>query len=179
MLVVFLLLRMIFLFERVLFCYFLFFFLFLCMNSVAWGGYFLLFDSYLHLVVVVMSFFILGLVVMGDRSLVLVFLSEVLVLVCMFFFFAINMMIVYIFFELSVFPILVMILGFGSQVEKVGASYYLVFYALFCSSPFLYVYFCRRFFLFFAYYDMVVSWELGLCLVVCFLVKFPVYFFHL
>nr|UUA64286.1 NADH dehydrogenase subunit 4 [Aspiculuris sp. PC-2022] len=177
--VFFLLLGFCFLVFGLLFCYFLLFFLFFCLNSVCWGGYFFFFDSYVFLVVVFMSFFILGLVLMSELSGVMVFLCEVLVLVCLFFFLSVNMFMVYVFFELSVFPILVMILGYGSQVEKVGASYYLVFYALFCSAPFLYVYFCSSFLLFFAYYDLVVTWELGFCLVVCFLVKFPVYFLHL
>uniref|UniRef100_A0A158P8D8 Transmembrane protein n=1 Tax=Angiostrongylus cantonensis TaxID=6313 RepID=A0A158P8D8_ANGCA len=33
-----------------------------------------------------------------------------------------NTMMLYMFFELSMFPILVMILGFGSQIEKIGSS---------------------------------------------------------
>ena len=178
-LVFFFLLGVIFLSFGVLFCYLVLFFLFFCLNCVAWGGYFFFFDSYLFLVVVFMSFFILGLILMREVRRMLVFLSEVLVLVCLFFFFSTNLLMLYVFFELSIFPILVMILGYGSQVEKVGASYYLIFYALFCSSPFLFVYFCSYFFLSFAYFDLVVSWELGFCLVLCFLVKFPVYFVHL
>ena len=72
-----------------------------------------------------------------------------------------------------------MILGYGFQVEKVRASYYLGFYTVLCSSPFLYVYFCSDFFLFYSYYDIMISYEMLLFLTFCFLVKFPVYFFHL
>lgn len=162
-----------------LFRFFVVFYLFFGMNVFCWGGYFVFFDSYIYLLLVFMSFFILGLVLMRECNGVLVFLSEVLVLFCLFFFFSLNMMMLYVFFELSVFPMLVMILGYGFQVEKVRASYYLGFYTVLCSSPFLYVYFCSSFFLFYAYFDFLVSYEMLLFLTFCFLVKFPVYFFHL
>lgn len=177
--VVFLFLGLMFFFSGLLFCFFVGVYLFIGLNCFCWGGYFVFFDSYVYVVLVFMSLFILGLVVMSELNLVLVFFSELLVLVCLFFFFSVNMLMLYIFFELSIFPILVMILGYGSQVEKVGSSYYLVFYAVVCSSPFLYVYFCRSFFLLFAYYDLFVSWEVLFFLTLCFLVKFPVYFLHL
>jgi len=40
-------------------------------------------------------------------------------------------------FELSIFPILFMILGFGSQVEKISASYYIILYTLLARLPLL------------------------------------------
>lgn len=125
------------------------------------------------------SLFVMGLIIMCEVDHIMIFLSECLVVICLVFFFSRNIMILYIFFELSIFPVVIMILGFGSQVEKISASYYLIFYAVFCSSPFLYVYFCRKFCLFFGYYIVVVSYEIVIFLTLCFLVKFPVYFLHL
>nr|QXU74733.1 NADH dehydrogenase subunit 4 [Wellcomia compar] len=171
--------KFIFFFSSILFCYFLIFFLFLGLNIFCWGGYFIFFDSYVYILLVFMSLFILGLILMSEYNYVLVFLSEILVLICLFFFFSLNMMMLYIFFELSLFPMLIMILGYGFQIEKISAFYYLGFYTFLCSSPFLYVYFCSNFFLFYAYYDVIVSCEMLLFLTFCFLVKIPVYFFHL
>lgn len=85
----------------------------------------------------------------------------------------------YIFFELSMFPILVIILGYGSQIEKINSSYYLIFYAAFCSFPFLFVYFKSNFLLVFTYYNFVISWEIFFILRLRFIIKFPIYFLHL
>lgn len=139
----------------------------------------MVFDSYLFVVIGYISLFVISLILMCEIDSVIILLSEVLVLICLLFFFSSNMMMLYIFFELSIFPVIIIILGYGSQVEKIGATYYLIFYAVVCSSPFLYVYFCRSFYLFFAYYSVVVSYEMVIFLTLCFLVKFPVYFLHL
>ena len=59
--------------------------------------------------------------------------------------------------KLETFPILVIILGYGSQIEKINSSYYLIFYAAFCSFPFLFVYFKSNFLLVFTYYNFIIS----------------------
>lgn len=87
----------------------------------------------------------------------LVLLSEILIIICILFFIPSNIIILYIFFEMSIFPILVIILGFGSQIEKINSSYYLLFYAAFCSFPFLFIYFNTNFLLVFRYYDVLLS----------------------
>lgn len=178
-LVVFFLLRNLFIYRGVVFVLFLRVYLFCGINVFCWGGYLLVFDSYLFVVIGYISLFVMGLIIMCEVDHIMIFLSECLVVICLVFFFSRNIMILYIFFELSIFPVVIMILGFGSQVEKISASYYLIFYAVFCSSPFLYVYFCRKFCLFFGYYIVVVSYEIVIFLTLCFLVKFPVYFLHL
>nr|BAV81444.1 NADH dehydrogenase subunit 4 [Syphacia muris] len=175
----FFLLSNLFMYSGVVFVLFLSVYLFCGMNVFCWGGYLLVFDSYLFVVMGYMSLFVMGLIIMCEVDYIMIFLSECLVVICLVFFFSSNMMMLYIFFELSIFPVVIMILGFGSQVEKISASYYLIFYAVFCSSPFLYVYFCSKFCLFFGYYMVVVSYEMVIFLTLCFLVKFPVYFLHL
>lgn len=157
MLVSFLFLGGCFMPVRLLYFVFLVFFVFMGMNVFTWGGLFFFFDSYIYLILMFMSLFILGLIMMSEGGVVLMFFTKVLVLVCLFFFVAVNVIMMYFFFELSIIPILVMILGYGSQVEKVGSSYYLVFYAVMCSMPFLYVFFSGDFFLFFCYFDMICS----------------------
>lgn len=132
-------------------------YVFFGLNIISWTGEFFFFDSGVYLVIVYMSVFIVFLVVMREKVGPVVFLSELLVLVCLFFFFSVNMFMLYIFFELSIFPILIIILGYGAQIEKVGACYYLIFYAVLCSSPFLCVYLYGGYMLFYVYYDVFVS----------------------
>lgn len=72
-----------------------------------------------------------------------------------------------------------MIVGFGSQIEKINSSFYLIFYSLFCSFPFLFIYFSVNFIFSFCYYNFIISWEYFFFLSLCFLMKFPVYFLHL
>jgi NADH-ubiquinone oxidoreductase chain 4 len=47
----------------------------------------------------------------------------------------------YIFFEVSLLPLIFMILGWGYQVERLQASFYLFIYTIFGSMPFLLVIF--------------------------------------
>lgn len=159
-------------FFIVLFCWLVF-------NDFSWSGRFYFLDRLNFLLLYIIRVFILGVVVFSEKNFLIIVLRLFLVLICLFFFFSSNLMILYVFFELSIFPILVMILGFGNQVEKVGASYYLIFYAIFCSIPFLYVYFNIAFVYVFCYYDYFLSWELTFILRLSFIIKFPVYFLHL
>lgn len=126
-----------------------------------------------------MSIFILSIILVREKDKSLLLLTEILVFVCLLFFISSNFLIVYIFFELSLIPILVMILGFGSQIEKINSSYYLLFYAAICSFPFLFIYFYSNFFLTIVYFDFFLSWEFLFILSLTFMIKFPVYFLHL
>lgn len=154
-------------------------FSFLMLNSYAWGGVFFFLDSFSFILLVVISLFILGVVLLREKNHILLILSEALVFVCIFFFVPTNVILLYIFFELSMFPILVIILGYGSQIEKINSAYYLIFYAAFCSMPFLFVYFKSSLFISLVYFDFNLSWEIVFILSLSFMMKFPVYFLHL
>nr|AUJ22059.1 NADH dehydrogenase subunit 4 [Chonosia crassipennis] len=52
-------------------------------------------------------------------------------------FMSMNLMMFYIFFESSLIPTLIIIMGWGYQPERVWAGYYLMFYTLFASLPML------------------------------------------
>nr|AKU36883.1 NADH dehydrogenase subunit 4 [Angiostrongylus costaricensis]BAV82627.1 NADH dehydrogenase subunit 4 [Angiostrongylus costaricensis] len=163
---------------------YIFFFVFLCismkmLSSISWSGLFIFMDSYVFVLLVLMMIFIYGVVIISEPDGNLKYLSLVLIIFCYFFFFSSNMLMLYMFFELSMFPILVMILGFGYQIEKINSSYYLLFYTIFCSLPFLYVYYSSFFYLSYSYFDFCLSWEILLVLSLSFMVKFPVYFLHL
>nr|AJW75165.1 NADH dehydrogenase subunit 4 [Oscheius chongmingensis] len=175
----FFLMSLVWLLKPVYFFLFLLLFSFIIFNNFSWSGLFLILDSYSFILLILMSVFILGIILMSEKNNNLLLLSEMLVLVCVLFFIPSNMLMLYMFFELSMFPILVMILGYGSQIEKINSSYYLMFYAAFCSFPFLFVYFKSDFNLVFSYFNFFISWELFFILSLSFMMKFPIYFLHL
>lgn len=121
----------------------------------------------------------MGIIFIREKNNNLLVLTEFLVLICIIFFVSSNIMMLYMFFELSIFPILVIILGYGSQIEKINSSYYLIFYAAFCSFPFLFIYFRTEFDLILCYFDVILSWEMFFILSLSFIIKFPIYFLHL
>lgn len=145
----------------------------------SWVGLFVIIDSFTFVLLVVIRIFILGVIMFREKNNNLLILREILVLVCIIFFIPRNIIILYIFFELSIFPILLIILGFGSQIEKINSSYYLLFYAAFCSFPFLFIYFKRGFYFTIRYFNFFISWEIFFILSLRFIIKFPVYFLHL
>nr|YP_009445106.1 NADH dehydrogenase subunit 4 [Marshallagia marshalli]ATV81515.1 NADH dehydrogenase subunit 4 [Marshallagia marshalli] len=167
------------------FFYPVFFFVFLLLLSLkffiqsSWLGVFFFVDSYVFVLLIFMMLFIYGLIMMSELNNNLLLLSGGLILICYMFFISSNMLMLYMFFELSLFPILVMILGFGMQIEKINSGYYLLFYASLCSFPFLYVYYKSSFMLSFCYFDFFISWEMFFLLTLTFMMKFPVYFLHL
>lgn len=136
-------------------------------------------DSLIFVLLVLISVFILGVVLFSELNDNLIILSIILVIVRILFFYSFNIIILYIFFELSIFPIIIIILGYGSQIEKINSTYYLLFYASFCSFPFLYIYFNYDLNFILPYFDKIISWELILFLSLGFIIKFPVYFLHL
>jgi len=70
-------------------------------------------------------------------------------------------------------------LGFGSQIEKISSSYFLIFYAFFCSFPFILVFFLLNTGVFSFIFDCFLSGEVLLVFFLIFIIKFPVFFLHL
>lgn len=123
--------------------------------------------------------FIMGLILFKEKSRGMLYLSQALVFISILFFIPGNVLMFYVLFELSMFPILIMILGYGYQIEKLNSFYYLLLYASFCSFPFLFVYLNMDFSFILVYFDIVLSWEVVFVLSLTFLMKFPVFFLHL
>nr|YP_009529051.1 NADH dehydrogenase subunit 4 [Ephestia elutella]AXU98858.1 NADH dehydrogenase subunit 4 [Ephestia elutella] len=95
-----------------------------------------------------------------------------------------NLFMFYLFFEGSLIPTLMLIIGWGYQPERVQAGMYLLFYTLFASLPLLmgifYIYndsnFIIIYFMKFLNYNY---YLLYLSMIMAFLVKMPMYFVHL
>nr|UPI55411.1 NADH dehydrogenase subunit 4 [Dysdercus evanescens] len=94
---------------------------------------------------------------------------------------SLNLLLLYIFFESSMIPILFLIFGWGYQPERLVAGMYLLFYTLFASMPlllcvFYLYYYCNTLFFFMISIDCNLYLYIGLIL--AFLVKMPMAFFH-
>nr|YP_010503052.1 NADH dehydrogenase subunit 4 [Paroeneis palaearcticus]UXD78921.1 NADH dehydrogenase subunit 4 [Paroeneis palaearcticus] len=95
-----------------------------------------------------------------------------------------NLFLFYMFFEASLIPTLMLIIGWGYQPERIQAGLYLLFYTLFASLPLLLGIFyifselnCMVIY-FIKFYDCSFIF-LYICLILAFLVKMPMYFVHL
>jgi NADH-ubiquinone oxidoreductase chain 4 len=122
--------------------------------------------------------FVVGLVGFSESKRRVIVLGNILSMCGLLFFVSTNFFLLYIFFEVSLFPIIFMILIDGVQIEKLRASLYLFIYASVCSFPFLLV--ILYFELFTPnYVEGVYSWEIAVCFLVGFLVKLPLYVLHL
>nr|YP_011036701.1 NADH dehydrogenase subunit 4 [Xestocephalus gracilus]WRK21305.1 NADH dehydrogenase subunit 4 [Xestocephalus gracilus] len=108
---------------------------------------------------------------------------NILLFFCLFLvFYMVNLFYMYLFFEFSLVPLLLIIFGWGYQPERMMAGYYLFFYTLFASLPLLliilsfYLDYSSLFFDFII--DLNLSFIVHLSLVFSFLVKFPMFMFH-
>jgi len=99
-----------------------------------------------------------------------------------------NLLLFYIFFEISLIPTLILILGWGYQPERLQAGIYFMIYTMCASLPLLinilYIEsFFGRLFMFFSFLgsnhiiDIVSLWWL-VC-IIAFMVKMPIYLTHL
>nr|YP_011014844.1 NADH dehydrogenase subunit 4 [Epyhemisphaerius bistriatus]WQB38525.1 NADH dehydrogenase subunit 4 [Epyhemisphaerius bistriatus] len=105
----------------------------------------------------------------------LIFMLFMLFLVLDFFLF-------YFFFEGSLIPMIFIIFGWGYQPERLSAGFFLIFYTLVFSLPFLLVIFMINDFFgsFFFFFDFVLHSDLVMFFIVMsFMVKFPLYGLHI
>nr|YP_009428577.1 NADH dehydrogenase subunit 4 [Helicoverpa assulta]ALF04082.1 NADH dehydrogenase subunit 4 [Helicoverpa assulta]AON77824.1 NADH dehydrogenase subunit 4 [Helicoverpa assulta]AZL93675.1 NADH dehydrogenase subunit 4 [Helicoverpa assulta]AZL93688.1 NADH dehydrogenase subunit 4 [Helicoverpa assulta]UNP54432.1 NADH dehydrogenase subunit 4 [Helicoverpa assulta] len=95
-----------------------------------------------------------------------------------------NMFLFYLFFEGSLIPTLMLIIGWGYQPERIQAGMYLLFYTLFVSLPLLmgifYLYNeMQSMMIYFLKFMNLKIYMLYFSMIMAFLVKMPMYFVHL
>nr|YP_009353179.1 NADH dehydrogenase subunit 4 [Rhombodera brachynota]AOY36159.1 NADH dehydrogenase subunit 4 [Rhombodera brachynota] len=158
-----------------------------------WSGLSYIFGyDYLSYGLVMLSFWICVLMITASYSVIRykfynnLFLFMILMLLFMLYctFCSLNMISFYFFFEGSLIPTLFLIFGWGYQPERLQAGVYLLFYTLFASLPLLlgimYLYSnlnCLIFSLF--YLSDFMNFYLYMSMILAFLVKMPMYLFHL
>nr|YP_010403117.1 NADH dehydrogenase subunit 4 [Thaumatotibia leucotreta]UQW19938.1 NADH dehydrogenase subunit 4 [Thaumatotibia leucotreta] len=141
---------------------------------------------------ILLSIWICGLMLMASENLfklkfyVNFFLFNIIFLLIMLYltFSVMNLFMFYLFFEGSLIPTLLLIMGWGYQPERIQAGLYLLFYTLFASLPLLLgIFFIFNnekyimiYFLKFLNFNM---YLLYFSMIMAFLVKMPMYFVHL
>nr|YP_010320634.1 NADH dehydrogenase subunit 4 [Illeis bistigmosa]UJP68265.1 NADH dehydrogenase subunit 4 [Illeis bistigmosa] len=153
-------------------------------------SYFMGFD-FLAYFLVLLSMWILFLMFMAsekiyklnDYSELFSLFSLLLLMMLMFTFFSMNMFLFYLFFEASLIPVLFLIMGWGYQPERIQAGMYMFFYTIIASLPMLL--FIFYFYLNFYSLDFNVSKVdfssllMYFMMIIVFLVKLPMFMFHL
>nr|UFR82950.1 NADH dehydrogenase subunit 4 [Megasoma elephas elephas]UFR82963.1 NADH dehydrogenase subunit 4 [Megasoma mars] len=169
---------------------FFFCFLFSVGYQVSYISYFFGCDL-LSFMMVLLSFWVCSLMILASQKIYIfeyyynmfLFIMISLLISLVLTFSSMNMFMFYLFFEVSLIPTLILIVGWGYQPERLQAGVYLLFYTLLVSLPMMisifYYYnvvssldFCFAYFLngsFFMY----------VCMCSVFLVKMPMYFVHL
>jgi len=121
-------------------------------------------------------------------SFLFLFIVYFLIFILFLVFWTNNLLLFYIFFEISLIPTLILILGWGYQPERLQAGIYFMIYTMCASLPLLinilYIEsFFGRLFMFFSFLgsnhiiDIVSLWWL-VC-IIAFMVKMPIYLTHL
>nr|ARH53826.1 NADH dehydrogenase subunit 4 [Elaphrus cupreus] len=141
---------------------------------------------------ILLSFWICSLMIMASESIYkksffynfFLFLLLMLLLTLYCTFSSMNLFLFYFFFESSLIPTLILIMGWGYQPERLQAGIYLLFYTLFASLPmmigifyFYNSYYTLDFFFFnnIFYFNM----YMYISMIFAFLVKMPMYMVHL
>nr|QYF07831.1 NADH dehydrogenase subunit 4 [Hypoponera sauteri] len=145
--------------------------------------------DYYSFMLVMLSLWIMGLMFMHLKSKegLIKKMVFILMLLILFVFFSVkNLMLFYLFFELSLIPTFMLIIYWGYNPERLSAAYYMLMYTLLISLP-LMVYFMYMYMIFGSFDmnllllldKMKLSLWMFLILVGAFFVKMPIYMFHI
>jgi len=163
-------------FPFFLFFWFLYFNVIFSFFSLGWGGnYFFLFSKEIRLLLFLLFLiYLIGFVCLEEIFLPFFFV----VLGALYFFLRRGLLVLFITFEFCLFPVLIIILVWGRQPERLSAIYYFIIYAFFSGLPFILllgVLLKRQSLLVLKIRSSVFFWGLLLG----FMVKFPLFGFHL
>ena len=180
-----------FIFWEFLFFLFVCFFLFFVKYplGVSYLSYFIVVDM-LSFSLCCLRFWISSLMVLASGNLKKKsFFNEFFILVVLFLlisliltFISLNLFVFYLFFEISLIPTFILIVGWGNQPERLLAGVYLLFYTLLASLPILAGLFYLKnlnFSLEFYFLFNKESFFLYLCINLVFFVKIPIFMVHL
>nr|QDC34511.1 NADH dehydrogenase subunit 4 [Laodelphax striatellus] len=144
--------------------------------------------DYYSFCMILLTFWLFILMMYGMLNLKLLYFSYLSMLLFLMFFFlflcfvTLSFFSFYIYFECSILPVFFLIYGWGYQPERVFSSLYFFFYTLFSSLPLLILIFSLNNLLGYFYFYIDFSSEnlfLFFFFIFSFLVKLPMFFFHL
>nr|ALO76797.1 NADH deshydrogenase subunit 4 [Loberonotha olivascens] len=140
---------------------------------------------------ILLSFWICSLMILASEKLfkvknyysLFLFVMIMLLLSLILTFMSLNLFIFYLFFEISLIPTLILIIGWGYQPERIEAGVYLLFYTLLVSLPMM----ISIFYLYENFYSLnfyflnmnINNIYMYMCINMVFFVKMPMFFVHL
>nr|UZT67563.1 NADH dehydrogenase subunit 4 [Oberthuerella sharkeyi] len=148
-----------------------------------------MFIDYYSFYLIILTIWILGLMILSFMNLNYkkIYLYNLIFLLfsLMFSFNSINYFIFYLFFEISMIPTLLLIIGWGKQFERIEAGMYMIMYTLFSSLPMMmillkiyYINFSLSM-IFLNNLNLINNEYMYMYLMLPFLIKLPMFFFHL
>nr|AYE84580.1 NADH dehydrogenase subunit 4 [Encarsia formosa] len=161
-------------------------------NYLNWFGLysFLMMDLYSY-ILIILSIWIISLMFMINlnfNKLMYSFLLIMLLFVLMLSFSVSNYFLFYLFFEISLIPTFLLIMGWGYQPERINASMYMLMYTLFASLPLLIILFYLMNLNFSLNYlflmnlnmfeNYLMNWFFYFIMMFAFMVKLPMFMFH-
>nr|YP_010692621.1 NADH dehydrogenase subunit 4 [Centrotus cornutus]WBV77362.1 NADH dehydrogenase subunit 4 [Centrotus cornutus] len=144
--------------------------------------------DYISYSLIILSFYIVSLMNLSSsylsnfNSMLFSFMNYLIVFLLFFIFSSINMLMMYMSFEFILIPLMVLILGWGYQPERLISGLYLFFYTLFGSLPlfvfiiYVYIYFYTFSFMFNLLFDF--GFLFHLMMVIAFLISLPMFMLH-
>lgn len=164
-------------------------FIFIFKNNVYIGIGGMLGSEYFSIWLIILRFWIVGLIVISLEGLRLGKLVVInrLLLVLVIFFLSLDLIIFYLIFEIRLIPTFFLILYWGGNPERLRASYYLILYMLLISFPLLF-YIFKIYMYSFRFRFIIVVRKLGLMTIsfwgyliiyIAFYIKIPIFFFHI
>lgn len=143
--------------------------------------------DYYSIIIIILSVWIIGLIFMCinlDKVKCGVLIFVLIILICGFR--SLNIIIFYLFFEVSLVPIFIIIINWGINMERLEASYYMLIYTLFISLPLLFYILELLKNLNRLDFNILIKFSFietnifnYMVYVISFLIKIPVYFFHI
>nr|YP_009510283.1 NADH dehydrogenase subunit 4 [Vespa affinis]BBD17841.1 NADH dehydrogenase subunit 4 [Vespa affinis] len=154
-------------------------------SSNMWiGGYLFFFDYYSYMLVI-LSLWISGCMLMINMSKLMELMVLILMILLVLCFFSLNLLLFYLMFEASLLPIFFLILYGGYSYERYEAVMYMLMYTVISSMPFLWM----LLLLYLNYKSLVILMLIflklkldGVMFFMCllgFMVKLPMFFFHI
>nr|YP_009346548.1 NADH dehydrogenase subunit 4 [Apriona swainsoni]APA32600.1 NADH dehydrogenase subunit 4 [Apriona swainsoni] len=160
--------------------------------SLMWGSIsYELGNDLLSFSLILLSFWICGLMILASEKILkfknyenlFLFVMVNLMISLYVAFSSMNLFLFYLFFEISLIPTLILIIGWGYQPERIEAGIYLLFYTLLVSLPMMvsiFYYYEKYFSLDFYFMNIDINnLFMYLCMNFVFFVKMPMFFVHL
>nr|YP_009692134.1 NADH dehydrogenase subunit 4 [Tricentrus brunneus]ATG83183.1 NADH dehydrogenase subunit 4 [Tricentrus sp. EMHAU-15062504]QEG98468.1 NADH dehydrogenase subunit 4 [Tricentrus brunneus] len=142
--------------------------------------------DYISYSLIILSFYIISLMNLASLMLIgsssFLFINHSICFLLLIIFSSINMLLMYISFEFILIPLMILILGWGYQPERLRSGIYLFFYTLFGSLPlFIFILFLYNdFYMICFIFEMSFNFNfiLHISVIIPFLVKFPMFMLH-